>query len=185
MQRKPPLVEVWHWSWLDPRWTAPLAWWLAWDPAAVPVGGSDWHRPGSDAVPGTPTTWVECAGGGGDGPGAVLAGLRAGRCAISAGRDGPVLLRLDGEFAVAGGDGTRWPGRTARARWSAAIWPHSPPPLAVTGCSTRRAAPWPSPASVLPQPPNAPRDTSPSPPPGRPGSANHMVVSFMRSEPRE
>ncbi|HTT51775.1 MAG TPA: CehA/McbA family metallohydrolase [Streptosporangiaceae bacterium] len=108
MRRRPPLVEVWHWSWLDPRWTAPLAWWLAWDPAAVPVGGSDWHRPGSDAVPGMPTTWVECAGDGGtgDGPDAVLDGLRAGRCAISACRDGPVLLRLDGEFAVVGGDGT-------------------------------------------------------------------------------
>ncbi len=131
MQRKPPLVEVWHWSWLDPRWTAPLAWWLAWDPAAVPVGGSDWHRPGSDAVPGTPTTWVECAGGGGsgDGPGAVLAGLRAGRCAISAGRDGPVLLRLDGEFAVAGGDGTTLAGPNgprALVRGDLATFPAAP-----------------------------------------------------------
>jgi hypothetical protein len=103
MRRKPPLVEVWHWSWLDPRWTSTLAWWLAWDASAVPVGGSDWHQAGSDAVPGTPTTWVECAG---DSAGAVLDGLRAGRCAISARRDGPVLLRLDGEFAAVGADGT-------------------------------------------------------------------------------
>ena len=109
MRRKPPLVEVWHWSWLDPRWTSTLAWWLAWDAAAVPVGGSDWHQPGSDAVPGTPTTWVECTGGGTsprDATRAVLDGLRAGRCAISARRDGPVLLRLDGEFAAVGADGT-------------------------------------------------------------------------------
>ncbi len=103
MRQKPPLVEVWHWSWLDPRWTNMLAWWLAWDGDAVPVGGSDWHRPGSEAVPGTPATWVESAD---DGSAAVLAGLRDGRCAISARRDGPVLLRLDGEFAAVGGDGT-------------------------------------------------------------------------------
>ena len=109
MRRKPPLVEVWHWSWLDPRWTNTMAWWLAWDPGAVPVGGSDWHRPGADAVPGTPTTWVESAADGAgpaDGAAGVLAGLRDGRCAISARRDGPVLLRLDGEFAAVGGDGT-------------------------------------------------------------------------------
>ena len=103
MRRRPPLVEVWHWSWLDLHWTTPLAWWLAWDAGAVPVGGSDWHRPGSDAPPGTPTTWVECAG---DGADAVLDGLRAGRCAISARRDGPVLLRVDGEFHAIGADGT-------------------------------------------------------------------------------
>lgn len=102
MRRRPPLVEVWHWSWLDLRWTTPLAWWLAWHPAAVPVGGSDWHRPGSDARPGTPTTWVECAA---EEPAGVLDGLRAGRVAISAGRDGPVLLRMDGEFVAIGAEG--------------------------------------------------------------------------------
>ncbi len=102
MRRRPPLAEVWHWSWLDKHWTTPLAWWLAWDPGAVPVGGSDWHRPGSDAPPGTPTTWVECAG---EGPEAVLEGLRAGRCAISARRDGPVLLRLDATLVAVGAEG--------------------------------------------------------------------------------
>jgi PHP domain len=103
MIRRPPLAEIWHWSWLDWRWTTPLAWWLAWDPAAIPVGGSDWHRPGDDAPPGSPTTWVECEG---DGPGAVLDGLRRGRTAISASRDGPVLLRMDGQLVAAGADGT-------------------------------------------------------------------------------
>jgi hypothetical protein len=103
MHGRPPLVEVWHWSWLDRHWTTPLAWWLAWDPAAIPVGGSDWHRPGPNASLGSPTTWVECEG---TGPDAVLDGLRAGRVAISAERDGPVLLRQDGELVAVDADGT-------------------------------------------------------------------------------
>jgi hypothetical protein len=103
MTERPPLAEVWHWSWLDLRWTTPLAWWLAWDPAAVPVGGSDWHSPGGIPEPGEPTTWVECAG---DGPAAVLDGLRAGRVAITAQRDGPVLLRNDGELVAIDAEGT-------------------------------------------------------------------------------
>ena len=102
MRRRPPLVEVWHWSWLDLSWTTPLAWWQAWDPAAIPVGGSDWHRHGSDAPPGTPTTWVECADAE---PAAILDGLRSGRVAVSAERDGPVLLRHDGELVAVGADG--------------------------------------------------------------------------------
>jgi hypothetical protein len=103
MKRRPPLLEVWHWSWLDPRWTTPLAWWLAWDPDATAVGGSDWHRPGSDAPPGSPTTWVQVEGSDSAG---VLAGLAAGRVAISADRDGPVLLRVDDELVACGADGT-------------------------------------------------------------------------------
>ena len=103
MRRRPPLAEVWHWSWFDKRWTIPFGWWLAWDPAAIPVGGSDWHRPGSDAPPGCPTTWVECDG---SEPGDVLGGLRAGRVAISAERGGPVLLRHDGELVAVQADGT-------------------------------------------------------------------------------
>jgi len=102
MTRRPPLLEVWHWSWLDPTWTTPLSWWQAWDPSAIPVGGSDWHRPGSDSPLGTPTTWVECDDAGVDG---VLEGLRAGRVAISASRNGPVLLRHDGGFAAIGAEG--------------------------------------------------------------------------------
>src|SRR6516165_1165155 len=125
MRERPPLAEVWHWSWLDRRWTATLAWWLAWDPAATAVGGSDWHRPGDDAPPGSPTTWVECEG---DGPGAVLDGLRRGRTAISASRDGPVLLRVDGELVAAGADGTILvgpDGPLARVRGSRASFPGS------------------------------------------------------------
>ncbi|HEY6492104.1 MAG TPA: CehA/McbA family metallohydrolase [Trebonia sp.] len=102
MPRRPPLLEVWHWSWLDPSWTTPLSWWQAWDPAAIPVGGSDWHRPGSDAPLGTPTTWVSCADASVPG---VLEGLRAGRVAISAARDGAVLLRDADSLVAAGADG--------------------------------------------------------------------------------
>jgi hypothetical protein len=129
MRERPPLVEVWHWSWLDLRWTLPLAWWLAWDPEAIPVGGSDWHRPGSDAPPGTPTTWVECAD---DGPGAVLDGLRRGRVAISGRRDGPVLLRSGDEMiavdaegtTLAGPDGPRARVRNGRESFPAAAGYH-------------------------------------------------------------
>ncbi len=103
MEGRPPLAEIWHWSWIDLRWTAPLAWWLAWDSSAIPVGGSDWHRPGSDAPPGAPTTWVECADAG---PEAVLDGLRAGRVTISAHRDGPVLIRCDDELIATDAEGT-------------------------------------------------------------------------------
>jgi hypothetical protein len=103
MERRPPLLEVWHWSWLDPTWTTPLSWWQAWDPAAIPVGGSDWHRPGSDAPLGTPTTWVECDDEAGV-PG-VLDGLRAGRVAITAARNGPILVRHDGGLVAIGADG--------------------------------------------------------------------------------
>jgi hypothetical protein len=121
MRRRPPLVEVWHWSWLDLSWTIPLSWWQAWDPAAIPVGGSDWHREGSDAPPGQPTTWVEvpqeaagsvstAAGGLATAdPAAILSAVRAGRVAISATRDGPALLRVDagpdGELVAVGADG--------------------------------------------------------------------------------
>jgi hypothetical protein len=102
MPKRPPLLEVWHWSWLDLSWTTPLSWWQAWDPAAVPVGGSDWHRPGSDAPLGSPTTWVACAAPDAAG---VLDGLRAGRVAISASRDGAVLLREPDALVAVAADG--------------------------------------------------------------------------------
>jgi PHP domain len=128
MRRRPPLLEVWHWSWLDLRWTLPLSWWLAWDPAAIPVGGSDWHQEGSDAPPGRPTTWVECEG---DGPADVLDGLRAGRVAISAERDGPVLLRHDDVLVAVDADGLTLAGPQgpcARVRGDRATLPGHPGP---------------------------------------------------------
>ena len=128
MRRRPPLLEVWHWSWLDLRWNLPLSWWLAWDPAAIPVGGSDWHQEGSDAPPGRPTTWVECEG---DQPADVLDGLRAGRVAISAERDGPVLLRHDDALVAVDADGLTLAGPQgpcARVRGDRATLPGSPGP---------------------------------------------------------
>jgi len=116
---RPPLAEMWHWTWLDRRWGGPMAWWLAWDPAAIPVGGSDFHRPDQGRLIGAPTTWVMCedadhhretatassgpAGSRATGA-AVLAGLAAGRTSISADRNGPVLLRLGDELLAIDAD---------------------------------------------------------------------------------
>jgi len=102
-----------------------VAWWLAWDPALTPVGGSDWHRPGADAPPGSPTTWVEVDAEAGEeiaGTRQLLAALAAGRTAISAGRDGPVLRRCPSAPSggagrcLVGRRGGRRGGRTACAR---------------------------------------------------------------------
>jgi predicted metal-dependent phosphoesterase TrpH len=108
MSRRPRHAEVWHWSWLDRHWGGPMAWWQAFDPGLIPVGGSDFHRPGSDGLPGAPTTWIGCEASrvdDGDAVGALLAGLRAGRTAISAGYTDPVLLRVDGELVAVGAEG--------------------------------------------------------------------------------
>ncbi len=95
--------EVWHSSWhalpVLHNWGGPLAWWLAWDPRSTPIGGSDFHRPGDNALPGRPTTWVLTAGDD------VLGGVGAGRTAVSAGPDGPVLLRHGDELLAVGADG--------------------------------------------------------------------------------
>ena len=81
----------------------PLGWWLAWHPDAIPVGGSDWHQPGSDAPPGTPTTWVEAEA---ETRPPCLPPRRPGGTAISAGRDGPVLLRIGDELVASDADGS-------------------------------------------------------------------------------
>jgi hypothetical protein len=101
------LAEIWHSGWWDRTWTAPLAWLQAFDPATVPVGGSDFHDPGSGFPPGTPTTWILCpvARPAEATAGLVLDGLRSGRVAVSASPAGPLLLPLGGEYAVHGGDG--------------------------------------------------------------------------------
>jgi hypothetical protein len=100
MPRRPRFAEIWHWTWQDRRWGGPLAWWLAWDPDVIPLGGSDFHSPAQGRPLGTPTTWVQCEGDD------VLSGISAGRIAISAGRDAPLLLRVGDEIVVHGGDGT-------------------------------------------------------------------------------
>ncbi|SFQ59757.1 hypothetical protein SAMN05421810_110122 [Amycolatopsis arida] len=100
---RPRFAEIWHETWRDRRWGGPLAWWLAAAPDAVPLGGSDFHDPRQGHTLGRPTTWAHCAGT--DVP-AVLAAIAAGRVAISAGPNAPVLLRLGEELHALDADGT-------------------------------------------------------------------------------
>jgi len=100
MTGRPPLAEIWHRTWSDRSWGGPLAWWQAWAPGALPVGGSDFHRPGDGHPLGVPTTWVQCA------EDDVLGGLADGRIAISAGRDAALLLRVGDELVALGADGS-------------------------------------------------------------------------------
>jgi hypothetical protein len=92
MERRPPLIEVWHSSW-NRRWPGPLEWWTEWG-AGLAIGGSDFHRFGDDDLPGAPTTWLEVE------EDDVLGALRAGRVAISAAPDGPVAIRHEDELVV-------------------------------------------------------------------------------------
>jgi hypothetical protein len=96
---RPPLAELWHWTWLDRSWGGPLAWWAAWGLDTVPVGGSDFHSPAQGRLLGVPTTWVHCA------DGDVLAALRAGRVAVSTSRTGPLLLRVGTDLVALAADG--------------------------------------------------------------------------------
>jgi hypothetical protein len=99
---RPPLLETWHSSWFDRTWGAPLAYRQAFAPGSVPIGGADYHRAGSDAQPGYPTTWVLARSAD---TVDVLEGLAAGRTAISAGPGAPVLVRAGEEFLAIGADG--------------------------------------------------------------------------------
>lgn len=129
LPERPPLAEIWHSTWTDRTWTYPLAWWTAWGLSTVPVGGSDFHRPEQGRPVGEPLTWVAAES---PEPDAVLGALRAGRTALSASLDGPVLLRVEDELVAVGADGTflvdmagrRRPVRGDRARFPAAPGPH-------------------------------------------------------------
>ncbi|MEV0617843.1 CehA/McbA family metallohydrolase [Nonomuraea sp. NPDC050404] len=100
ISRRPRVAEVWSSGWWDRRWGAPLAWADAWRDDVIAIGGSDFHRHGSDGLPGAPTTWVLT-----EDTGMVLDGVRAGRTAVSAGPDGPLLLRLGDELLALDADG--------------------------------------------------------------------------------
>jgi hypothetical protein len=93
------LVEMWHWTW-DRRDTAAIGDWPAFGRRAI--GGSDFHRPGQGIELGAPTTWLECAERSVDG---VLDALRAGRIAIAAAPDAPVVLRDGDELVTIDADG--------------------------------------------------------------------------------
>lgn len=101
--RRPRHAEVWHHTWTDRRHGAPLAWSRAWRPDVVPLGGSDFHRPSDGRPPGGPTTWVLAEDGGPEG---ILAGLAAGRTAVSAGPAAPLLLRCGDELLALDAAGT-------------------------------------------------------------------------------
>jgi hypothetical protein len=106
---RPPLAEVWHSSWLSRRWGGPPAWWLAWGSEVTPVGGSDWHGHAESDRLGVPTTWVAIdasAHGPDELVDAVLAGLRAGRTAVSANLSAPVALPVDDRLVVLDAAGT-------------------------------------------------------------------------------
>lgn len=133
MEERPPLAEIWHWSWLDRRWSGPLAWWAAWGLSTIPVGGSDFHSPDQGRPVGEPVTWLACddTGGLADRPNAALAALAAGRTAISAQHDGPVLLRVGDELVALDAEGTSLldaAGRRRVVRGSVARFPAAPGP---------------------------------------------------------
>lgn len=100
LARPPETAEIWHGgSWLDRRWGGPLAWLHAWERPPVAVGGSDFHMRAQGRLPGEPTTWVLADGDD------VIGAIRAGRTAVSAGPDAPVLLRVGDEMLALDADG--------------------------------------------------------------------------------
>ncbi|GAA4593100.1 hypothetical protein GCM10023194_56610 [Planotetraspora phitsanulokensis] len=101
---RPRTAELWHWSWWDRTWGAPLAWGQAWTDDLVVVGGGDFHRPEDGHPPGAPTTWV-LADPACEGSDKVVRAVADGRTAVSASPDGPLLLRHGEEFLVDGADG--------------------------------------------------------------------------------
>ncbi|MFI6299606.1 CehA/McbA family metallohydrolase [Nonomuraea sp. NPDC050790] len=121
IERRPRVAEVWSSGWWDRRWGAPLAWADAWRDDVIAIGGSDFHKHGSDGLPGAPTTWVLA-----EDPGLILDAVAAGRTAVSAGPDAPLLLRLGDELLALGADGlvlVRPDGRRQVVRGERALLP--------------------------------------------------------------
>lgn len=100
LTERPRVAEVWHSGWWDRRWGAPLAWADAWRDDLVAIGASDFHRQGADGLPGSPTTWVLA-----EDPAAAFDAVAAGRTAISAGPDAPLLVRLGDALHALDADG--------------------------------------------------------------------------------
>lgn len=86
---KPDLAEIWSADW-DGRNLAALAWWAAAGAGIAAVGATDWLEP----TGWRPVTWVQVAGDD------VMAGLAAGRTAVSATRDGAMLVRVGDEVVA-------------------------------------------------------------------------------------
>ena len=99
-----PLMELWHSSW-DRIGSDPIDYWQD-KGSPIPIGGSDFHRIGSDGLPGDPTTWVlvkteqiEVT------EEQVMDALRSGRVAISANPTAPVVFPIGDNVAVQDGEG--------------------------------------------------------------------------------
>jgi hypothetical protein len=103
LSTRPRHAELWHSGWFDRTWSAPMAWSSAWRPDVIPLGGSDFHSPEGGHPLAAPVTWVAAAT---PSVSDIMAGIRAGRTAISAGYDAPVLLRVDDELIALGADGS-------------------------------------------------------------------------------
>lgn len=97
--------ELWHSSW-DRHTDFPLKYWQQRLAHTIPIGGSDFHKHGSDGLPGEPTTWVLCATQDDDvSQDLVLDALRNARITMSADPAAPVLVPHEGEIVVMGGEG--------------------------------------------------------------------------------
>ena len=100
-----PLMEMWHSSW-DRFELSPIEYWRE-KGSPIPIGGSDFHRMGSDGLPGDPTTWVMVATEDNVvSEKEVMDALRNGRVAISASPKAPVVYPMEEDLIVQGGEGT-------------------------------------------------------------------------------
>lgn len=111
---RPAAVELWHATWyLELISTAPFAWFRDWPAGAVLLGGSDFHMLEEPQRPGTPVTWVAAED---DSAEAILAGVAAGRTAVTGGAtlDGgvgrpdlaaPALVRIGEELVAVDAEG--------------------------------------------------------------------------------
>ncbi len=107
LETLPAALELWHISWFrDLTHTGALAFAQRWDGPVTLLGGSDFHRPEQGWTLGTPTTWVAAED---PSPEAILAGVRAGRTALSVGvgpdavprpLSAPVLLRVEDDVVA-------------------------------------------------------------------------------------
>lgn len=112
LEQLPRALELWHISWFrDLSSTHAWAFRQLWGRDVVPIGGSDFHRPGQGWTLGTPTTWVAAED---SSPEAIVDGVQRGRTAISVGvrpdatpdaLHTPVLLRVDAEVHAIDAEG--------------------------------------------------------------------------------
>lgn len=98
-------TELWHSSW-DRYNDLPLKFWRQHLKNTIPIGGSDFHKHGSDGLPGEPTTWVMCATEEDEvSQDLVFDALRNNRISISGDVTSPVLVPQGEEVIAIGGEG--------------------------------------------------------------------------------